>query len=374
MSRGALIDWFTGGPSHSYMKLVHCLDHDWTWIAATVALDLLITAGYLVIARHWWKNERRLPDGPARRALGDMRAIFLLCGVCGYLFIPIKMFWPAWRLYDAILVILAAVTWRYALSAQQLRVIYGSIGDTARLTLELRRSRKESRAKSGFIGALAHDLRTPLAGLVLNLDEARQRLDDGDRASLGRSLDELRSCVARLTRMVNDAVEMGRLELDDADVRLDRCELRPILDEVADDVRPDATSKGVRVHVNCPPGLLADTNQFALRRIVLNLAENAVKFSSSGEVCLLARADGHNVSVAVTDQGIGINHVDLLHVFDPLYQVDNPARDPTRGYGMGLAIAQRLAERLDAKIDVESEIDRGSRFTIRLPTSDATRA
>src|ERR1700759_5726618 len=91
--------WFTGG-EHQYMKLAGCMQHDTLWIAITVILDLCVASGYVLIALHWSRNSRHLPDIPAKRALAHMRNIFAFCGICGYLFIPIKMFWPAWRLYD----------------------------------------------------------------------------------------------------------------------------------------------------------------------------------------------------------------------------------------------------------------------------------
>jgi hypothetical protein len=113
------------------MDLVHCMGHDRWWIAITVALDLAVAGGYALIALHWWKNQRGLPDSPAKRALGTMWNIFLFCGTCGYLFIPIKMVWPAWRLYDLVMVVLGYYTWRYALGARDLKVVYNELGRSA---------------------------------------------------------------------------------------------------------------------------------------------------------------------------------------------------------------------------------------------------
>ena len=95
--------WFTGGDSQ-YMMLYQCMKRDYVWIGLTVLLDGAVAAGYALIAMHWSKNSRSLPDIPAKRALANMRNIFAFCGICGYLFIPVKMIWPAWRLYDIVLV------------------------------------------------------------------------------------------------------------------------------------------------------------------------------------------------------------------------------------------------------------------------------
>src|ERR1700722_2788302 len=126
-----LLNWFAG--DGRYMKLTHCMDHDVFWISTTVALDLLNAAGYSIIAWHWWQNARSLPKVPAKSALANIRNIFVFCGICGYLFIPVKMFWPAWRLYDIFLAVLVFFTWRYAFKARELKVVYSAIGSTTPL-------------------------------------------------------------------------------------------------------------------------------------------------------------------------------------------------------------------------------------------------
>src|SRR5581483_64126 len=130
MLASAFFRWFTGGDTQ-YHTLFQCMNHDRLWIAITVA------SGYSLIALHWWKNQKLLPDSQAKRALGTMRNIFVFCGICGYLFIPIKMFWPAWRLYDIVIVFLVYYTWRYAWNSSNLKVVYGELGRTQKLSDDL---------------------------------------------------------------------------------------------------------------------------------------------------------------------------------------------------------------------------------------------
>ena len=106
-------------------------------------LDLAVAAGYGLIAIHWWRNEKLLDNPPAKRALGRMRNIFFFCGICGYIFIPVKMFWPAWRLYDLFLVVLVYFTWRYAWGAKELKVVYSELVRTDQLAADLKHSREE---------------------------------------------------------------------------------------------------------------------------------------------------------------------------------------------------------------------------------------
>src|SRR4051794_13574119 len=118
-----VLEWFSGGAEHPYMRLAGCMRRDYLWIGITVGLDLAVALGYLLIALHWWRNQRHMPATPAKRALGSMRNIFFFCGICGYVFIPIKMVWPAWRLYDVVMAVLLYYTWKYALGAKNLKVI-----------------------------------------------------------------------------------------------------------------------------------------------------------------------------------------------------------------------------------------------------------
>src|SRR5438552_2840402 len=135
------LNWFT---NHGrYSTLFHCMDRDMFWIITTVVLDIAVATGYALIAMHWWKNERHLPPIPAKRALANMRNIFAFCGICGYLFIPVKMFWPAWRLYDMFMVVLVYFTWKYAWGARDLKVIYAEMGRSGQLAKDLEKTREE---------------------------------------------------------------------------------------------------------------------------------------------------------------------------------------------------------------------------------------
>src|SRR5580658_1297515 len=184
--------WLSGG-ENQYMRLYGCMKHDVFWISLTIALDFSIAIGYVVIAWHWWRNQRNLPDVPAKRVLANIRNIFIFCGLCGYLFIPIKMVWPAWRLYDFFLMFLTYSTWRYVLSATNMKVVYSELGRTSELAAELERSQQESSRKSQFLNALSHDLRTPLNGLSLQATLADMAAQKDDKQALQQALLEIRA-------------------------------------------------------------------------------------------------------------------------------------------------------------------------------------
>ncbi len=188
--------------------------------------------GYILIARHWWENEKLLPASHAKLALGNMKRIFIFCGTCGYLFIPIKMFWPAWRLYDIFMIALVFFTWRYALNARQLRVVYHELGRTKQLAFELEESRAESRRKSFFLNAISHDLRTPLNGLMLQADLAELSVSTQDHESLRESLREIKACARTTADLLSSFLELGKLDWSDDPSRESRFLLADLVQHI----------------------------------------------------------------------------------------------------------------------------------------------
>lgn len=362
-----LLRWFTGGSDHRYMDLVHCMGQDYLWIGITVALDLTVAAGYVLIARHWWVNQRHLPNIPAKRALANMRNIFLFCGLCGYLFIPVKMFWPAWRLYDLFLVVLAYFTWRYAWNASNLKVVYKELGRNRQLEQDLEKSREESRRKSFFLNAISHDLRTPLNGLMLQADLAKFHAAGGDTAAISVAVDEIKASARATANLLEGLLEYARLEWSDEQNVLSRFSLDAVLDDALIPIRSMARQKGLTLRGAAPTGLSIRTDRIKLERILSNLLCNAVKFTESGGVRLTVRQAEQTVEINVIDTGVGIDAAQQPRIFEEFFQVLNHERDRSKGYGLGLAIARRLAMQLGGELTVDSAPGRGSCFTLSLP-------
>lgn len=363
---GDLFRWFAGGPD-GYMTLSHCMKGDTFWITLTVVLDIAVALGYVLIARHWWENEKSLPASHAKLALGNMKRIFLFCGTCGYLFIPIKLFWPAWRLYDIFMMALVFFTWRYALNARQLRVVYHELGRTKQLAFELEESRAESRRKSFFLNAISHDLRTPLNGLMLQADLAEFSLVAEDSESLRESLREIKACARTTADLLGSFLELGKLDWSDDPSRESGFLVADLVEHVVKGARSLAQGKGLEIRSSSPEGLYLHTDRVKLERILQNLVGNAIKFTQAGRVEVSVEATGPDAVVHVSDTGVGIPDGLRETIFEEFYQVDNCERNSTKGFGLGLSIARRLARRLRGELVVESEVGRGSRFTLTLP-------
>lgn len=361
--------WLTGasGDSPGYMKLSSCMRYDYLWIGITIALDLAVAAGYGLIAMHWWKNSRTLPPVPAKTALANMRNIFLFCGLCGYAFIPIKMVWPAWRLYDMFMVVLVYFTWRYAWKAKDLKVIYNELGQTTRLAADLEKSRKESAEKAFFLNAISHDIRTPLNGLMLQANLAEISANSNDEATLKQSVIEMKSAAHTVAKLLDSFLEYAQLASPAHALQTTRFELKPVIDAMLDKFRYAATAKGLTLHARVPSDLTVRLDSTCLERILTNLLDNALKFTASGSVRMEAETNGNGLEIHVIDTGVGISAQHQAKLFDEFFQVDNVARDKAKGFGLGLAIAQRLARHMGGDVGVESAVGAGSRFTVAFP-------
>ena len=130
--------WFTGGANYTYHNLIHCMDGDYVMIGLVVAACIGVFAGYMMIAYKWSMAAKAAPDGEAKSALTDLKWIFLLCGICGYLWVVMEVFWLAWRAYFIFLLALNFFTWRYVLkSIKGLEQVYSYLQDRDQLVREI---------------------------------------------------------------------------------------------------------------------------------------------------------------------------------------------------------------------------------------------
>jgi signal transduction histidine kinase len=347
------------------------MGHDYPWIAITVALDFAVATGYGVIAMHWWRNQRLVSDSPAKRALGTMRNIFLFCGICGYIFIPVKMVWPAWRLYDLFMLALAYYTWRYAWGARDLKVIYSELGRSTKLAADLEATREESRRKDFFLNAISHDLRTPLNGLLLQTSLAEMGVATGDEQTTQAAIREIKTSARAAADLLDSFLEYARLGAAVGCAPATSTDVGAAVRDVAAAFEATAARKGLYLRVSAPPvgALVLRSDRQCLARVLSNLVSNAIKFTDHGGVRLEVEQDPQAVRVHVTDTGVGIAPADRERLFEEFFQANNQERSPNKGFGLGLAIARRLAQQLGGDVTAESTPGHGSRFTIVLPAA-----
>lgn len=225
--------------------------------------------------------------------------------------------------------------------------------------------------KAEFLSRMSHSMRSPLNAILgftqlLEMAEAGA-LNDAQR----RQIAHIHTAGQQLLSLLDQALDYARLDDRPLGIRPQRIDLAMLLREARAALEEDALAMGITVVVDCQsPPVWADPQH--TRAIVLNLLNNALKFSPRGAtVWLSARTapDERVGLVEVRDQGFGIEPGDLPRLFQPFTRLDNAATNSS-GHGLGLAVSQRLAELMHGRIDVSSTLGRGSVFTLRLPLAE----
>jgi signal transduction histidine kinase len=223
--------------------------------------------------------------------------------------------------------------------------------------------------KSEFLANMSHELRTPLNAIVGFADllhsEVAGELNPRQRAYI----EDIRSAARRLTVIINDVLDLAKLEAGQFRIALEVVAIGPLLDVVASRAREEARGR-VDVTVDIEPGLqyvTADGGR--LEQILTNLAVNGVKFTpDDGTVSLTARSQGAMVKIDVTDTGIGILPEQQAKIFDPFHQGTRMIGNRLpEGTGLGLTLAKSLIELHGGQITLRSQPDVGSTFSIVLP-------
>lgn len=244
----------------------------------------------------------------------------------------------------------------------------------ALLTIERDREKEHVRElealnqmKSEFVSSVSHELRTPLASII---GFAQTILLDSElSATLQREflqivLDEGK----RLSKLINDLLDLARIESGRAIMEKGTYDLVPIIERAVQSIAMQADAKLITITVDvCKPEIIADFDEDRMSQIIINLLSNAVKFTPDGGV-ITVTADRNMaaVSISISDTGMGIPAEALPHLFEKFFRVHRPGLD-IRGTGLGLAIVKQLVDMHGGVIAVESRVEQGSTFTIRFP-------
>ena len=228
-----------------------------------------------------------------------------------------------------------------------------------------------NRAKAQFLANMSHELRTPMTA-ILGYSEL---LNTGDLSPTEQHefLDSIQHSGKSLIGIIDDILDLARIEADQLPMQKMDCSVQQIVEEVMAVARIAAAKKGLnlRVAYSLPVPATIGTDASRLRQILVNLVGNAVKFTEQGEVSLTVRSSESAERTArwqfvVSDTGIGIPTDKLAEVFQPFFQVDSSHTRLYGGTGLGLAICQRLTKSLDGRLEVASELGRGSTFTLTI--------
>ncbi|NIA06630.1 MAG: response regulator [Actinobacteria bacterium] len=227
------------------------------------------------------------------------------------------------------------------------------------------------RAKSEFLANMSHELRTPLNS-ILGFSELLTQ--EELMAEQKEWLDTINASGQSLLALIEDILDFSKIEAGKLDIKIIECSLEKILAEVDSLLRPQATKKGLEFKVLPCAGLPAiiRTDPARLHQCLINLVNNAIKFTKSGYVHLLLsleeRGDSSFIRFDVADTGIGISPDDQQLIFESFSQADCSSTRKYGGTGLGLAITKRLAELLGGEVVLRSELGKGSVFSLIIPS------
>jgi two-component system phosphate regulon sensor histidine kinase PhoR len=235
---------------------------------------------------------------------------------------------------------------------------------------DLTQIRRLERVRQDFVANVSHELRTPITSIKA-MTETLLRGAWQDEAVFLRYLEAINNESDRLTNLINDLLALAKLDAKTA-VRKETVDLWELVVEVKERFALD-TETAPRLEVIAPtaPLPLVDGNRDQLKQVLINLLDNAFKYTpSGGQIRISAWAEPGMVKVAVADTGIGIPPEDLDRIFERFYRVDKAHSREVGGTGLGLAIVKHIVESHGGRVEVESSLNRGSVFSFSVPCSE----
>lgn len=245
----------------------------------------------------------------------------------------------------------------------------------AELELRNREIERANQLKSEFLASMSHELRTPLNAVIGFSDLLSEEPDDALTEKQRRFIDHIRTGTQHLLRLINDILDLSKIEAGRLELHCESFTLDQALAEVLSVVHPLVLTRKVTVKDCAPADVRIHADRVRVKQVLYNLISNAIKFTPpGGSVRVEACRENGLITISVADTGIGIHPEDQGAIFQEFRQFGPTAQGVKEGTGLGLAISRRLVERHGGKIWLQSEPGKGSRFSFTLPAASVDAA
>jgi len=226
--------------------------------------------------------------------------------------------------------------------------------------------RKMEKARKDFVIATSHELKTPLTAIKGYTETLQDEIKDPQQKEF---IEIINHNISRLEKIVEDLINLSQIEDNDAKLVLETVDIKKIVENVVSLYMKKAREKGIEFKINIQDLPLIKADGFRIEQMLVNLIDNSVRYTEKGEIsiCISYQKDSATIKIEITDTGIGIPHQHLPRIFERFYVVDKARSRQTGGTGLGLSIVKHIVLLHNGTIDVESEENKGTKFTIHLP-------
>jgi len=234
---------------------------------------------------------------------------------------------------------------------------------------DISREKEIERMKNDFVSSVSHELRTPLTSIQGYVS----MILDGDTGEINELQTEFLEIVSlsseRLGNLINDLLDIERIESGKIEMKMERIDLSAVLDLSAKTMMAAAEQKGLSLISDIEEDISIDGDKDKLTQVAVNLLSNAIKFTREGEVSIALRKSDDEILINVEDTGVGISLGDQEQLFEKFFRSDDTYVRNAGGTGLGLSIVKTIVESHNGRIDIDSELGKGSRFSISFPAS-----